>query len=261
MGPQPFDCGNIVLFRRRRPAEWCGFNGAAAFRLRKCQGFLCRVEFAGEASMGPQPFDCGNIVGGQLSPGVQRTLQWGRSLSTAEINSRRCRNPIGYPASMGPQPFDCGNDIFRVPLAVRFCSFNGAAAFRLRKSCSDARSDVLPRCFNGAAAFRLRKLLQQGNVLAEHRRASMGPQPFDCGNIADGCPASAVVSSFNGAAAFRLRKSPRGPSRIWLMLIGFNGAAAFRLRKSASPGAVNMAGNRFNGAAAFRLRKCYCNAR
>ena len=59
MGPQPFDCGNVVS--TTRPA------GAAP------------------ASMGPQPFDCGNVPDVDLAKFGEIGLQWGRSLSTAEM--------------------------------------------------------------------------------------------------------------------------------------------------------------------------------
>src|SRR5580704_392534 len=102
------------------------------------------------ASMGPQPFDCGNRV--------TRHLQLPRSW-----------------ASMGPQPFDCGNPTVASPTLGLDMSFNGAAAFRLRKH---FLSNRLMRsswfCFNGAAAFRLRK---PGQFRGHDWRwkASMGP--------------------------------------------------------------------------------------
>ena len=60
------------------------FNGAAAFRLRK--------------------------FGTALAPMLTGlVLQWGRSLSTAEITANDVFNTKRGKTSMGPQPFDCGN--------------------------------------------------------------------------------------------------------------------------------------------------------
>src|SRR5258708_6397199 len=108
-------------------------------------------------------------------------LQWGRSLSTAEV--RRSRSSRHWPAaaSMGPQSFDCGSYTLRSPLRQNITSFNGAAVFRLRKFIAIRALDRHARCFNGAAVFRLRKLKQVTNI------------------------AFAGIS-FNGAAVFRLRK-------------------------------------------------------
>ncbi len=84
-------------------------------------------------------------------------LQWGRSVSAAET----------------PWPVRGGGATSR--------SFNGAAAFQLRKLGDHFAAVVIGTCFNGAAAFQLRK----------RSFSSCGGAP--CG-------------SFNGAAAFQLRK-------------------------------------------------------
>src|SRR6266853_619555 len=87
---------------------WWDFNGAAVFRLRKCRL--------------PRRF-----------LRVVNLLQWGRSLSTAEVRGLMWRE------------------------ASR-AYFNGAAVFRLRKSLPTSLNTVqATRDFNGAAVFRLRK--------------------------------------------------------------------------------------------------------
>ena len=83
--------------------------------------------------MEPQPFDCGNLEG--VPRNDQTMLQWSRSLSTAEMAERRAETDERL-ASMEPQPFDCGNRHI-VCYGIVGASFNGAAAFRLRKSGRD----------------------------------------------------------------------------------------------------------------------------
>src|SRR5437879_299403 len=97
MGPQSFDCGS--------------------------PGCVKPLAAEDTASMGPQSFDCGRW---RQSLGVIRSvnaLQWGRSLSTAEVAylAVSAQPPPG--ASMGPQSFDCGSrGLFRVGLGINDAS-------------------------------------------------------------------------------------------------------------------------------------------
>ena len=116
-------------------------------------------------------------------------------------------------------------------------NFNGAAAFRSRKSRACTRSETPNPVFNGAAAFRSRKLLGffrrllcraslqwgRGLSVAEiRRRSSIRIRPQDV---------------FNGAAAFRSRKSagPRDECRCPLGLQWGRGLSVAEIRANLEP--------------------------
>ena len=133
MGPQPFDCGNGDVSIDDRPP-------------------------AGAASMGPQPFDCGNSESASPDDGLQD-------------------------ASMGPQPFDCGNSkSFADAHAGRTSLQWGRSLSTAEMRCLSSSDAIASNSFNGAAAFRLRKSGLEEDEREERFAASMGPQPFDCGN-------------------------------------------------------------------------------
>ena len=161
--------------------------------------------------MGPQPFDCGNDFDTD-KPTVQISmLQWGRSLSTAEISAGICRPAVaGSAASMGPQPFDCGNSSRAADGSANRGASMGPQPFDCGNDAHPVKNVYRRLRFNGAAAFRLRKfdpLLAHPLVAA---CASMGPQPFDCGNAHKVAADHRRAIDFNGAAAFRLRKCDPG---------------------------------------------------
>ena len=109
-------------------------------------------------------------------------LQWGRSLSTAEMIAAMPERLVVRDTSMGPQPFDCGNSHLAGRPRAHIIHFNGAAAFRLRKFRS-IWADLLNwmtlqwgRSLSTAEMCLIRDLLRFVET------TSMGPQPFDCGN-------------------------------------------------------------------------------
>ena len=182
--------------------------------------------------MGPQHLSCGNNEITALMSGSQVQLQWGRSISAAEIGSdvdaQTAKDPLqwgrsisaaeirsgsfdhssGFAASMGPQHLSCGN-----PSPAR------------RRPRHDLR-------FNGAAASQLRKSRRARCSNRRPWQASMGPQHLSCGNPAPAHQTQTATRRFNGAAASQLRKlrsSRHGAGRR----PRFNGAAASQLRKLA----------------------------
>ena len=114
--------------------------------------------------------------------------------------------------------------------------FNGAATFRLRKFRSPPPQRILlSGRFNEAATFRLRKCWNKELDALYWFIASMGPQPFGCGN-----------SVF---AKYIVR------SLAWLQW-GRNLSAA---EISLCGGELTGLQGRFNGAATFRLRKWHAS--
>src|SRR5437667_78030 len=108
MGPQSFDCGSAITWKGVEYPEAERFNGAAVFRLRKYFGLF----FSGEPIKrfnGAAVFRLRKLSTAFLSSCASFSLQWGRSLSTAEVNCRCIPNIARCGTSMGPQSFDCGS--------------------------------------------------------------------------------------------------------------------------------------------------------
>ena len=82
-GPQSFDCGNTFQFSRP-PRTMSGFNGAAVFRLRKSRKRPPpKLDVPG--FNGAAVFRLRKLIVAPIARAQRRTLQRGRSLSTAEI--------------------------------------------------------------------------------------------------------------------------------------------------------------------------------
>ena len=84
MGPRSFNRGN-AKYPTKPSRPRCGFNGAAVFQPRKCDAL----------------YDDDAIY--------DIRLQWGRGLSTAEIQGAAIPANGPGPASMGPRSFNRGN--------------------------------------------------------------------------------------------------------------------------------------------------------
>ena len=108
MGPHSFKCGSfhpaLQPFRHQK-----GFNGAALFQVRKYHEYGNPSHPKRWASMGPHSFKCGSARLARYPPLRSPQLQWGRTLSSAEVSGglgARVRLTI---ASMGPHSFKCGS--------------------------------------------------------------------------------------------------------------------------------------------------------
>ncbi len=181
MGPPPFDGGNHVPDYK-----------TIMYR---------------SASMGPPPFDGGNfhpaIRAGPLQAKLQwghrlstvetppaaagtwasLLLQWGHRLSTVETAGQHLLDKSSQHASMGPPPFDGGNAGAHPLLPLTSERFNGATAFR--------RWKLRERAGWGRGSAKLQWGHRLSTVETSCARlytvlpvpASMGPPPFDGGNI------------------------------------------------------------------------------
>ena len=137
------------------------------------------------------------------------SLQWGRTLSSAEVILVRPTPIRGSLASMGPHSFKCGSSTQRKSSCLISTRFNGAALFQVRK------------LGVGRLGGWEVKMLQWGRTLssAEVRWllfivvsltfASMGPHSFKCGSRNSQRTAEPSHSRFNGAALFQVRKSTK----------------------------------------------------
>ena len=155
MGPGSFDPGNSSLHYVGYAID-VRFNGAGVFRPRKFF-VLCRAKPTYEASMGPGSFDPGNGVRAAEPADAAPGLQWGRGLSTPEMNpsisdvqaglmlqwGRGLSTPeIRCPATAPRLPdwLQWGRGLSTPeiraerPQKTQWRSFNGAGVFRPRKS-------------------------------------------------------------------------------------------------------------------------------
>ena len=157
--------------------------------------------------MGPHSFKCGSPHAHARARTHAHALQWGRTLSSAEV--ARC-----HLQGLGKAP-----------------RFNGAALFQVRKSrrqSPDAKAQTplqWGRTLSSAEVHplvclsrRLVLLLQWGRTLSSaevifriaRRRvaamASMGPHSFKCGSRIRASGMRIFAPGFNGAALFQVRK-------------------------------------------------------
>ena len=155
MGPHSFKCGSSASISTMSACRAC-FNGAALFQVRKFShrrrrrrvfpasmgphSFKCGSPdetgaHAAEpaASMGPHSFKCGSTTSfGEITE-AEKTLQWGRTLSSAEVYVNLIFSYKGSTASMGPHSFKCGSQTGHRNLFRWLNRFNGAALFQVRK--------------------------------------------------------------------------------------------------------------------------------
>ena len=123
-------------------------------------------------------------------------LQWGRTLSSAEVISNNTGKITCGSASMGPHSFKCGSP------ANFFRLFSLTCLLQWGRTLSSAEVDYV------------------GRRKENFRKASMGPHSFKCGSFPSICVIWPFTSGFNGAALFQVRKFPPKPKnpikRHWL---------------------------------------------
>ncbi len=136
-----------------------------------------------QASTGPRSFERG-IINFKIHPKLNKSLQRGRALSSAELRFKTLGEMPKAPASTGPRSFERGINPGENQADDPHARFNGAALFRARNYGVKIGDRVQLNCFNGAALFRAR-------------------------NSSWSCRSAASSASFNGAALFRARNYRR----------------------------------------------------
>ena len=183
MGPHSFKCGSsAVLFLSR--------NGV-------------------HASMGPHSFKCGSPQAVQSSAFRKQSLQWGRTLSSAEVGPPCCVFDQGCVASMGPHSFKCGSLTIFIAECVQLNASMGPHSFKCGSQSMSRHFASLLQSFNGAALFQVRKCGARRTRRKCRLYASMGPHSFKCGSFILEQQNWAIFPCFNGAALFQVRKSGR----------------------------------------------------
>ena len=136
------------------------------------------------ASMGPHSFKCGSRVPPLAREFFWDALQWGRTLSSAEVETKIDRLAQFLLASMGPHSFKCGS-VKRTesPTSTSFC-FNGAALFQVRKFiCFQAQKKKPTGASMGPHSFKCGSFSYLTLFSVSYRLASMGPHSFKCGSL------------------------------------------------------------------------------
>ena len=181
MGPHSFKCGKFSEMDSGATTI-LSFNGAALFQVRKAEMLgagLCGID----------------------------SLQWGRTLSSAESSLGPIYSSTNWSASMGPHSFKCGKLV-----CAGLCFLSP------------------PACFNGAALFQVRKAVGPLATPNTHLSLQWGRTLSSAESIVGSVPYLLAFSRFNGAALFQVRKVIDG-AKDSANKARFNGAALFQVRK------------------------------
>ncbi len=136
------------------------------------------------------------------------TLQWGRTLSSAErLGRKKWSEGI------------CGSLQWGRTLS---------SAESPRECICPARRQT---CFNGAALFQVRKGIDAHYRHRHEDMASMGPHSFKCGKQIPHTLGTSRIEGFNGAALFQVRKAPFYPTKYQLPNSASMGPHSFKCGK------------------------------
>ena len=277
MGPQLYRCGN-QLGRGRGQTALSRFNGAATLSLRKLAAVM-QYPMGSGASMGPQLYRCGNPMrlmtmpmmtpcfNGAATLSLRKLmsplaalasmdlLQWGRNFIVAETVWRRA-------SPRGIDMLQWGRNFIVAETVWRRASPRGIDMLQWGRNFIVAETRVILLemgnqhiRFNGAATLSLRKLLDTRLEPVSVDTASMGPQLYRCGNMAETCDECGDSVASMGPQLYRCGNRPPLFMR-WMGLLRFNGAATLSLRKRLALHTSGLRGGvSFNGAATLSLRK------
>ena len=132
--------------------------------------------------MGPHSFKCGSSVRAMLESNPNE-LQWGRTLSSAEVENGFTRNYGRLVASMGPHSFKCGSNGRRKNETTEQIRFNGAALFQVRKYAFASECVCACRRLQWGRTLSSAEVSAQVEVIGFASAASMGPHSFKCGSL------------------------------------------------------------------------------
>ena len=211
MGPHSFKCGSAGILHTFSGIFPC-FNGAALFQVRKFH--IQRIPsvklpcFNGAALFQVRKFEYFKDIVNQ-----NPMLQWGRTLSSAEVSQSLNHHSGRSVASMGPHSFKCGSNLYFHPLWL------STFALQWGRTLSSAEVDSFSANFTPSGKLQWGRTLSSAEVSSTwlSRRwspaASMGPHSFKCGSRAMRKMPKRLASCFNGAALFQVRKWSGGTKR------------------------------------------------
>ena len=107
MGPHSFKCGSWASGEQKQWNNFC-FNGAALFQVRKFLDFLFYVLDIFVLQWG-RTLSSAEVLVLRLARCPPAMLQWGRTLSSAEVATKGSSIKTDEAASMGPHSFKCGS--------------------------------------------------------------------------------------------------------------------------------------------------------
>ena len=128
MGPHSFKCGSYLAKPQLSCKKSC-FNGAALFQVRKCARSTESTDRIPRFN-GAALFQVRKSFLNEKSRNRKLGLQWGRTLSSAEV---AISPPVASPpanASMGPHSFKCGSSYRRRQTPPRQMASMGPHSFK-----------------------------------------------------------------------------------------------------------------------------------
>ena len=133
------------------------------------------------ASMGPGSFDPGSANDPRALFAGQTGLQWGRGLSTPEVQSATAAFARADVASMGPGSFDPGSERLDYRAARRNIASMGPGSFDPGSALERASSENVRRASMGPGSFDPGSPAEAADQISAPP-ASMGPGSFDPGS-------------------------------------------------------------------------------
>ena len=156
MGPHSFKCGSENRLQMNKP-NYRRFNGAALFQVRKF-GVLPSIIRMWTTLQWGRTLSSAEVETNLPRVRTGAGLQWGRTLSSAEVSRNSAVMKPLTSASMGPHSFKCGSNAKLRREGQNMASFNGAALFQVRKCRYEGKTPTIYLLgFNGAALFQVRK--------------------------------------------------------------------------------------------------------
>ena len=159
MGPHSFKCGSQHRGSHRDSTRAC-FNGAALFQVRKSPG-VSALQSSMPCFNGAALFQVRKSDPRWRTSSAPCSLQWGRTLSSAEVLAKALPGAAYHWASMGPHSFKCGSPTNTEEISSSSSASMGPHSFKCGSILSGRIHWPPWICFNGAALFQVRKYRRQ----------------------------------------------------------------------------------------------------
>ncbi len=234
MGPHSFKCGKLSALRLDCQNQ-DSFNGAALFQVRKAK-MIERPRSRGRGFNGAALFQVRKGSAWPLIQSGRPTLQWGRTLSSAESGFASDGGQVRCHASMGPHSFKCGKTTMRIE------SVPNEPSLQWGRTLSSAES-------------------RQGKrpTQPEPTAASMGPHSFKCGKAWRDAECGRTNDTLQWGRTLSSAERKRKYRRVWsnfqtndTLQWGRTLSSAERTTRTLSSAPTTKG---FNGAALFQVRK------
>ena len=228
MGPHSFKCGKI----EPNLSFWTGpnrFNGAALFQVRKATTAAASRMWGATLQWGRTLSSAESLLVKRLPSGCV-PLQWGRTLSSAESEPANINPDAELVLQWGRTLSSAERQAKRDGRATNRAASMGPHSFKCGKSAKLAPADALQISFNGAALFQVRKVL---DILASLWRAL----PLQWGRTLSSAERETGRQIKSGGESLQWGRTLSSAESLFAPLSiqnsqSFNGAALFQVRKA-----------------------------